>query len=244
MSVMLRFSIIFKSQSRVGLCPSGGKSQRGFTLFEVLIASIIMAFIAFAAVIAVRTVSGGRDKIEAFSQSASEMRFAANLVRKDLHNLFRNAKSENIKLVGYEKYLEAGPTSIITAYITNNVKARPGAVESDVYEVEYFVQQKEGRTCFMRRLQPNPFQQEEPGGILTVIAENIITFNVRYFDLNEDVWCNEWPEENGRLPHMIKVNLVVRVAGSEALINNSFMVSFPRWPSDNQKGQGIGEVTL
>ena len=71
-------------------------------------------------------------------------------------------------------YEERGeiPSSRIIFHAVNTVQARAEYAEGDVYEVEYFLQvrQEESRTgeptpkmVLLRRLWPNPAQQNEPG---------------------------------------------------------------------------------
>ena len=49
----------------------------------------------------------------------------------------------------------------------------------------------------MRRLWPNPDKERDPGGILTVIAEDIEVFGVRFFDGMQ--WQMDWAGFNEEL---------------------------------------------
>ena len=77
--------------------------------------------------------------------------------------------------------------------------------EGDVYEVEYYLVKDEEKSSLMRRLWPNPDEVSTPGGILSVIAEDVNSFVVRYFDGEQ--WQMEWPIESRRLPAMVRVNI-------------------------------------
>ena len=200
----------------------------GFTLIEILVASVISAFIAVTAVSAMKTISLGRSKIEDRSVAAGELRYVSDIIRKDLANLYRSDKPEKVVLVGSLEIGETGMTSVLKAHVVNMVKARVGQPESDVFEVQYFLQQTDEKTLFMRRLQPNPFDQEIAGGILTAIAENIVGFTVMYLNEVEE-WMDEWPEENTNLPNLVKIDLTAETPRSKRVTKYSFLVDFPRW---------------
>ena len=64
----------------------------------------------------------------------------------------------------------------------------------------------------MRRFWPNPDDDREPGGILSVVAEDIAIFEARFFDGTE--WSYEWPEDMNTLPLLIELNIVAVQEGS------------------------------
>ena len=206
----------------------------GFTLIEILVASVISAFIAVTAVSAMKTISLGRSKIEDRSVAAGELRYVSDIIRKDLANLYRSDKPEKVVLVGSLEAGETAMTSVLKAHVVNMVKARVGQPESDVFEVQYYLQQTDEKTLFMRRLQPNPFEQEVAGGILTAIAENIVGFTVMYLS-DEEEWLDEWPEENTKLPNLVKVDLVAETPRSRLVTKYSFLVDFPRWVANQEQ---------
>jgi len=206
----------------------------GFTLIEILVASVISAFIAVTAVSAMKTISLGRSKIEDRSVAAGELRYVSDIIRKDMANLYRSDKPEKVVLVGSLEIGETGMTSVLKAHVVNMVKARVGQPESDVFEVQYFLQQTDEKTLFMRRLQPNPFDQEIAGGILTAIAEKIVGFTVTYLNEVEE-WMDEWPEENTNLPNLVKIDLTAETPQSKRVTKYSFLVDFPRWTASGEQ---------
>jgi len=223
------------------------KRVGGFTLLELLVSLILASFIAVTTVGALRTVTSRREKIEDRAQALAELRFAARQVEKDLRNLYRTADKRQTKLIG--TYEEGGeiPSSRIIFHAVNTVKARAEYAEGDVYEVEYFLQvrQEESRTdeampnvVLMRRLWPNPNQQNKPGGVVSVVAENILLFDIRYYDGTE--LQEEWPEEMTNFPSLIMVSLAAKPKQSEALIKHSFLVNFVRWPGQGGSSVNIG----
>lgn len=200
--------------------------RTGFTLIEVMVASTIGAFIMLVAVGTLRAIAASSERVDKSISTAAEVRFASNILARDLVNFYRDDNIENTRLIGTVAELEQGSTSYLVFYTVNRAKARIDRPEGDIYEVEYYLAMDEDRSLLMRRLWPNPNKETEPGGILTVIAEDIEVFQVRYFDGEE--WSTEWPEEMEVLPQMIEVNIIAKptILGRPAL--ESFFVNFTR----------------
>jgi len=76
----------------------------------------------------------------------------------------------------------------------------------------------------MRRLWPNPDEDTEPGGILSVIAEDIDIFEVSYFDGEE--WEDEWPEDMGSVPELVEVTIAAEPTSRGGIVMESFVVNF------------------
>jgi general secretion pathway protein J len=179
--------------------------KTGFTLAEALVASTIGSFIALVTVGTLRTITVSAERVNSNIEAASEVRFASNMISRDLVNLYREQNFRNMKLVGMADDSDLG-SSFLTFYTVGRAKARTDQPEADVYEVEYFLKKDEEKSDMYRRLWPNPDpNDEDPGGILTVIAEDIEFFQVRFFDGEE--WSEEWPEEMEVVPQLIEVNI-------------------------------------
>ena len=157
-----------------------GRNEKGFTLLEVLVATVIGAFIALVAVGALRTVISAKETVEKNTTVADELRFAANMIRNDLGNIYRDRDSSKVNLVG--AIAEDGDEIIVslTAHVVGTVKARSGECEGDVYEVQYYLRKDGDKSALMRRVCPVAGAEDKndtAGGILTAIAENIVGFN-------------------------------------------------------------------
>lgn len=180
----------------------------GFTLVELLVASTIGAFLIIVAVGTLRAISTSAEMVTNNIDSAAEVRFAAGLVSRDLANLYRDPNFTNMKFVGTAEESQQGAVSSLAFYTVGGVKARPDQPEGDVYEVEYYLVKDQDQSTLFRRLwpYPDPNNETEPAGVLTVIGEDIDVFEVRYFDGSE--WSNEWPEEMQTVPQLVEVNIV------------------------------------
>lgn len=216
----------------------------GFTLAEVLVASMISGFLAVVAVGALNAISTSAQTVSRTTETTSEIRFAARMIARDLANLYRDANPENMKLVGASQGAEKGGPPYLTFYMSGRAKARANQPEGDVYEVEYFlgsreqsaglqrdkngkmVESSEEATVLFRRLWPNPDKDRTPGGMLTPIAENIGIFEVRFYDGKQ--WGEEWTEEMQSLPEYLEITLATQPPEKGDPIAETLTVTFPR----------------
>ena len=191
-----------------------------------MVASTIGAFISLVAVGTLKAVITSDKQVDININAASEVRFASNIIEKDLVNIYRDENVENTKLVGTIEESKEYSTSDLIFYTNNRTKARASEPEGDIYEVEYYLIKNEETSSLMRRIWPNPNEEFEPGGILTTISENIDLFEVRYFDGEE--WYAEWPEDMETLPHLIEVNIMAKPQNGGLPIMESFIVNLAR----------------
>jgi type II secretion system protein J len=209
--------------------------RTGFTLVEVLVASTIGVFIAMVSVGALRAIMASAEMVDGNINAAAEVRFAANMISRDLQNLYNDGNIENTKFIGTIEPLEQDNyTSYLIFYTTGRTKARIDQPEGDLYEVEYYLMQEGETSSLMRRLWPNPHEELEPGGILTVIAEDIAAFEVQYFDGEE--WSQEWPEEMQALPDLVSISIVAKKPDRSNPPSESIIV--------NLAGSGEGDVSV
>lgn len=193
---------------------------------EVLVASTIGAFIALVAIGTLRTITTSAERVDSNIETAAEVRFASNMIATDLVNLYRDQNFRNMKLVGMVNESDDSG-SLLTFHTVGRAKARIDQPEGDVYEVEYFLIKDEEKSSLFRRLWPNPDpNDEDPGGILTVIAEDIEFFQVRFFDGQE--WADEWPEEMEVIPQLVEVNIVAKPPSRGSPAMESIMVNLVR----------------
>lgn len=201
--------------------------RTGFTLVEVLVASTIGVFIAMVSVGALRAIMASAEMVDGNINAAAEVRFAANMISRDLQNLYNDGNIENTKFIGTIEPLEQDNyTSYLIFYTTGRTKARIDQPEGDLYEVEYYLMQEGETSSLMRRLWPNPHEELEPGGILTVIAEDIAAFEVQYFDGEE--WSQEWPEEMQALPDLVSISIVAKQPERSNPPSESIIVNLAR----------------
>jgi type II secretion system protein J len=201
--------------------------RTGFTLVEVLVATTIGSFIALVSVGSLRVIIGGSEAVNRNINAAAEVRFVASMIARDLLNVYRDNDSANIRFIGSLEELDDGSsTAHVLFHTLGRTKARAIQPEGDIYEVEYYLAKDEETSALMRRLWPNPHEELDPGGILTIIAEDIEMFEISYFDGEE--WAEEWPEEMESLPHLVEITVVAKQTGKGTPPMESLVMNFVR----------------
>jgi len=204
-----------------------------FTLVELMVSIVIGAMVALTAAGAMRAISRSRQKMWNMVEGAAEARFVADLLARDLDNLSRLPQTDHPKLVGLIELSSDGQMGRLLLRVVGRTPGRLGEPEGDVYEVEYYTETRDEKTVLFRRIWPNPEDKDPPGGLLNVVAQDIISFEIRYFD-GED-WLDEWSERMVALPELVEVNLTWACPESEQLAGQSRLVCFGRWPQPSQE---------
>ena len=203
---------------------------------EVLVASTIGSFIALVAVGSLNVIIGGAEAVDNNISAAAEVRFAAGMIAKDLAHFYRDEEYSNTRFIStIEDLADGSSTSYLVFYALSRTKARVGPPEGDIYEVEYYLTKDDETSALMRRFWPNPHEELEPGGVLTVIAENIDIFNIRYFDGEE--WADEWPEEIQNLPDLAEITIVSQQIGNGVPPMEIVTVNFVRNATSGAEGE-------
>jgi hypothetical protein len=159
---------------------------------------------------------------------AAELRTAVRRIAMDLANIRRDDDANEVRLLGGVEDSGLGEQAYITFWAISHEKARLDQPEGDVYEVEYYVIQKDDRSLLMRRVWPHPDPNAvEPGGILTVLSDEIEMMTITYFDGQK--WVNEWAgvteQTQQPLPLMIEVTLVGKAPEGGTPAQESFLVT-------------------
>jgi len=200
--------------------------KAGFTLIEMMVATTIAAFISLVSIGALRAVTASAKMVEDNINSAAEVRFAAKTLKRDLFNVYNPKNQGQTKFVALSNESGGITSSYLVFYTVSRTRARAQEPEGDIYEVEYYLMADEEESVLMRRFWPNPDEELEPGGMLSVIAEDIEIFEARYFDGEE--WAYEWPEEMQSLPMLIELNIVGKPVGSLKPVSETLYVSLVR----------------
>jgi len=216
------------------------RKRRGFTLVEIMIAAVLASLVTLSAVAAVRIVTRGREKVEKYSEVSSELRYIADSMKADLRNIYRGA--EGRKFVGEIVSTEAGQVPSLTFYTTRWSSVRQGQPEGDICEVQYTAGIQNGRNVFLRRLWPNPSEDLEPSGVVSILSDNIIAFDMRYLDDKE--WRSDWPEDIGKDCEIMVINIVAQVPGENQRVVKSFLIDFPRRQATTTQPSTAGNMAV
>lgn len=208
------------------------RNRTAFTLVEVLVASTIASFVTVVAMGTLHAMSQSASRIQAHCDTVSELRYAASVLSRDLSCLYTDQDANSRKLL----YTDTGDSmgmTMLTFYTIGHNQVRAGQAESDLYEVEYYLSQTEEKSVLMRRIWPHPDKEADPGGVLSVLADGMGLFQVRFYDGTD--WFSEWTEEQRQLPKVIEVALATMPEPGKKPFSTSFIVK----PVVGDQSQGM-----
>jgi len=183
----------------------------GFTLLELLLATVVGALVIVAAMVSLRQVSRSRAEAQYYSDISAHGRYALNRIRDDLANFYRSLNPEEMRLIGAEGGTEAEATDRLRVQVVQEGwrEGKPSDGLSDIYEVEYGLCENlaTGGTFLARRcgaIEETAIGNE--GGTLTRVADFITSIRFEYFDGAD--WQRNWEQRQG-VPTMVRVSLVL-----------------------------------
>ena len=213
------------------------KRKSGFTLVEMMVASVVTSFIILVAISGLAGTASSRSRIEEATLAADQLRYVADRIQQDFRNICRDRQSN----VFEGSVLEDGGSRVRFRAISQ-VNARKSQSESDLYEIEYFLIQDGETRQLARRVCPVVGIETEPtetdGGILTKLSDQIVFFSVRYFDGSQ--WLNQWMPETQSLPAMVEISLAVcsdpkaEVISAGQVQTKQILMNFP-WSGSSQE---------
>lgn len=194
--------------------------RRGFTLVEVLLATMMAAFVAAVSVGALRVVTGAREKVHNYTSVSEQLRYAAGVIAADIRNIYRGPTTmEGCNLRGELIPDENSPMLVISSLTVNCLTgpARVGSKESKLHQVQYYIKyEDDGRAYLMRRVEPlvgNEDEERGLKGVLTPIGDKVTGFEFNFF--YDGQWYESWLEDRDFLPEIVEVRLSAIVGNEE-----------------------------
>ncbi|MEM7624208.1 MAG: hypothetical protein AAF333_01125 [Planctomycetota bacterium] len=116
--------------------------------------------------------------------------------------------------MGEDEEFDRRPADRIRFFTTSHRVIRPGEPESDVHEVEFYLEAQAGEPypALIRRTDPTRNELPDGGGVVEVVARRIAGLDFEYFD--GERWSPDWPGFLNRSPSTLRIT--VAVADDEA----------------------------
>jgi len=194
--------------------------RRGFTLIEVMVALGIVAMLGVLIYGAFHGMSRSKRNIANVSDRYQQGRAAVDRMARELGASFISLHgAENSRLSSSLHTRETafiGDSSRVDFIAFANQPLRRDGRESDQAELSYFTvnDPDSGNFDLVRRL--DKFIDDEPGrgGVVQVLAENIVSFEVLYLDPLTNEWQESWDTTSAtgqlnRLPSQVWLILVM-----------------------------------
>ncbi len=213
------------------------KTLRGFTLIEVLVATVLMGLMGALLMTAINSSVKAKDTLE-------EVSGRYQMVRQAMSRMARE-----ISMAYLSKHIALGDPAFATQFkgrhdrlyfsAFGNAVHQRDAKQTDQQVIGYYVAtDKNGRQSLMRRAQPNLNLDVEKGGVEQILCPNVSKIEFTYYDGRLKKWDESWitdplslyslgqQEEQGkeeksdgraetpkswRLPQFVKISMTVEM---------------------------------
>lgn len=203
-------------------------ASRGLTLLEIMVAVGVLALVAMMIYGTLDGMSSSRRNLEYASERQHQGRSALTRMAREIQSAF----------VSLHRPIDASQPFQRTAFIGtdrgsfdrldftsfSHLRISEGAHESDQNELSYFASRdpQTGVTDLARRESRYIDEYPERGGVVQVLAQDVLSFELAYFDPLTGDWKTSWDttQETGlaeRLPSQVKIELVLARAGGEPM---------------------------
>lgn len=187
--------------------------RRGFTLVEVIIATVVAAFVLGALATSVGQLARARDSGKMRLDAHLRADAALTMIRRDVASIIRHEDLHWTRLS-----IRDGMYRVTTAdefdrdeILVFNTRLRSVhdldfRGEGMQYETAYRIQDDEYGPILWQRLDPVPDENPEGGGIATPQVNGIIGLTFEAFDGYE--WTRRWDSDEFGLPYAIRITVV------------------------------------
>lgn len=198
------------------------KRSRGMTLLEVIVSIAIMTMVALLIYGAFDSLSRGKKGEEMRTERTRQGRDAMARIVRELSGAFISAHVPTIPSM----------QTRITAFIGQNNpefdrvdfasfahrRIEKDSKDSDQAEIAYFVVRDpnvDGKMDLVRREQAPIDMDPKRGGVVSVLAEDVVGFELRYLDPISGTWIDTWDTtqaagQGPRLPLEVRVSLSLK----------------------------------
>lgn len=212
--------------------------RRGFTLAELIVASIILALVVGATTIAVFQVLRTRDRASSTGEAFARAQLAAAQMAADAQGALRDQDLLYCRIAVTRGGLAGKDAAglLIFTHLNRPIRNDPEAPESDEYEVQYRLEPAiasapNPRPTFTlwRRADAVPDDYPDGGGIAAPVADGIVSLSIDAYD--GSAWLAQWDSDSDGYPHAIRITVVAGDDEGRRTSTARRMIAFDRTPS-------------
>ena len=197
--------------------------RRGFTLIELIAASVIASILAGAATVSIRRLADGRDRSSERQAAVESVYSITRLIARDMANIVRDTSlPDTIVRIEDTASSSQDQRDEILLFCRSLRAVRPEVEEettyreSSIHEVHYRLKFDSELTGIVwRRADPIVDENYEGGGVAVPLGVNIRSLDFEAFD--GTTWQSNWDSDDDGLPHAIRVTCrgVIPSTGTE-----------------------------
>lgn len=195
--------------------------QRGFTLFELMIAVGVLAMVCMLMYAALASMKNARESVRRVNDRYREGRLAMSRLSRDLQSAYVSGHAPidpSLAVVKTAFLAKRGsPAARLDFNAFSNYRLDRDSHESDQAEISYFGSpdpEDSSITDLARRVSPRLDLYPERGGRVEVLATDIDLFDLKYLDPLTGDWVESWDTTQstgqlGRLPLQVRAVLIL-----------------------------------
>ncbi|MBL8745348.1 MAG: prepilin-type N-terminal cleavage/methylation domain-containing protein [Phycisphaerae bacterium] len=210
-----------RAESQPGCVLGWRPSRGGFSLIELIVASLIAAMIAGAVAASLGQALRARSAAEARQEALARATAAADRIALDALNLVRSGDlfDARVLLVDSQGADLAGQRDELLLFSNSPRQARPSSEQNEggTYEVQYRLETPPDPAAsgyiLWRRADPVPDEVPDGGGIASPIVRGITALSIEAFDGKS--WLPSWDSDRDGFPHALRITTLARSEGAK-----------------------------
>ncbi len=210
------------------------EAQPGLTLVELIVAMTLTVMVSGSTVAILRSTNAAQRRANTQLELQQQARAAVLTMASALANVNRYPDRKTI-FEGIDDFIDQMPADRISFSTISQKAIRLGQPESDVKQCEFYLASPPEKRwpVLMRRTDPTRNEEPDQGGVIEIIAENILGLNIIYHD--GTFWRDDWPQ--GTRARLLAVRIELAVATETdppELWTTSRIVTFPHFNPPTQ----------
>ncbi len=198
------------------------------TLIEILVAVVMLSMIGITIATATSQTTRTRDIITASHDRFHQVRVAFDFLSRDFSSAFLSKHRATVEPTHDTIFIgqNSGDEDRIDFASFTHQRRYLDVDESDQCEVGYFLADdpdEHDQMNLVRRESPILDLEPLEGGQYLILVEDVVAFDLQYFDLAMNEWQDEWDTteatgESDILPQQVRIKLVVHDRRGEEVV--------------------------
>jgi len=167
------------------------KRLLGFTLIELMVATVLFAIVGILLASAINTSLRAKDSVEETSLRFHEIRQALSRMAREISMAYLS-KHVNFSDPAYFTQFK-GKKDALYFSAFGHAAHQKDAKQSDQQVIAFYLgTDKEGQQSLIRRQHPNLNRDVEKGGKAQILCPNVKKLEFAYYDTRLDKWDDTW----------------------------------------------------
>ncbi|MEX2219386.1 MAG: prepilin-type N-terminal cleavage/methylation domain-containing protein, partial [Phycisphaerales bacterium] len=183
---------------------------RGFTLVELIVASVVGAMVAGATVMSMSQLLSMKARAVGRQQAYGRAEAAAATVARDLVNAIRDSDLAHARVAVMDSGDAEQPQDQLLLLARSARRARPGGEdpEGGAYEVHLRIAPLASRpetSALWRRIDPALDIAIDGGGVASAVVSGVVSMQAEATD--GEAWFEAWDSDLDGMPHAVRVTI-------------------------------------